>query len=77
MGAIEIHHDWKWILLNAWSVRLLAASLVLDGVEVAIQIAIAFSVKPPIPAGVFAALGMLVTVAAGVARFVVQQRNAK
>jgi len=72
---VKLVDDFDFVLKRAWSVRLLALSLVLSGLEVAIQVAVAFSVKPPIPAGLFAALAGVVTIAAGVARFVAQDRS--
>jgi hypothetical protein len=63
--------DWRWVATKSWSVRF----VVLAGLEVAIQVAIAFEIKPPIPAGVFAALSGLVTVAACATRFCAQQRD--
>jgi hypothetical protein len=67
--------DWHWVAKKAWSVRLIALAALLSGAEVAIQVAIAFEIKPPVPAGVFAALAGLVTVAAAFARFCAQQRD--
>lgn len=72
---MKLIDDFDFVLKRAWSVRLLALSLALSGLEVAIQVAVAFSVKPPIPAGLFAALAGVVTIAAGVARFVSQDRS--
>ena len=68
--------DARWVLTKAWSVRLLAIAAVLSGVEVTISVASSFGVKPPIPAGVFAVLSGLVTVAAMIARFVAQDHDA-
>jgi hypothetical protein len=67
--------DWRWVATKSWSVRFVVLAALLSGLEVAIQVAIAFEIKPPIPAGVFAALSGLVTVAACVARFCAQQRD--
>ena len=67
--------DARFVLRRAWSVRLIVLSAALSGLEVTIQVAIAFEIHPPIPAGTFAALAGLVTVAAGIARFIAQQRE--
>jgi hypothetical protein len=68
--------DWHRVLRRAWSVRLLAASFVLDGAEVAINVMTTFKVEPPIASGRFALLAGLVTAAAGVARFIAQKKDA-
>ncbi|WP_454626979.1 DUF7940 domain-containing protein [Bradyrhizobium cenepequi] len=67
--------EWRWLIKRAWSVRLLAVAAILSGLEVTIQVAIAYGVTPPISAGPFAILSGLVTVAALVARFVAQTRD--
>lgn len=74
--ALRLVDEWKWVLTKSWSVRFIVLAAALSGLEVAIQVAIAWQIKPPIPAGVFAALSGLVTVAACVARFAAQQRDA-
>lgn len=71
---LKLVENWRAVLKHAWSLRLMAVAAVLSGLEVTIQVAIAFAVKPPIPAGVFASLGGLVTVAAMIARFVAQEK---
>lgn len=72
---MKLIDDLDFVLKRAWSVRLLGVSLALSGLEVAIQVAIAFEVKPPIAAGIFAAMAGIVTIAAGAARFVAQDRS--
>lgn len=67
--------DWQWVVTKAWSVRLLLIAAVLSGLEVTIQVVIAFSITPPIPPGIFAVLSGLVTIAALIARFVAQIRD--
>jgi hypothetical protein len=57
------------ILRHAWSIRLILAAAVLSGLEVALAIAGPFL---PVRPGVFAAVSMLVTMGAFVARFVAQ-----
>lgn len=65
--------DWKWVLTQAWSVQLLALAAILSGLEVTVQVMIAFTIDPHMPAGLFAALAGLTTVAATIARFVAQR----
>lgn len=66
--------DWRWVVSRAWSVRLLLLAAVLSGLEVTIQVIVAFSIAPPIPPGLFSVLSGLVTVGALIARFVAQAR---
>lgn len=66
--------NWAAILKHAWSVRLMLLAALLSGIEVTIQVMLAFTVKPPIPPGVFAALAGFITIAACVARFVAQSK---
>ncbi len=67
--------EWRWIIRKAWSVRLLVLAGILSGLEVAIQVLVGFTVKLPIPPGIFAALSGVVTFAALIARFVAQTRD--
>lgn len=62
------------VLRYAWSVRLLALSFLLSGAEVAVQAAISLEVTPPVRPGLFAVLAGLLSIAAGLARFVVQDK---
>lgn len=64
----------KKVLRYAWSVKLIALSFLLSGAEVAVQAAIALGVNPPVRAGLFAVLAGVVSVAAAVARFIVQDK---
>jgi hypothetical protein len=57
------------VLRHAWSIRLILLAALLSGIEVALAIAGPFI---PVRPGVFAAVSMLVTMAAFVARFVAQ-----
>lgn len=59
--------NWRRVLKHAWSVRLMILAALLSGGEAALPL-----LDLPIPAGLFAILTLLVTVAAFVARFVVQ-----
>lgn len=72
---MRLIEDAKWVLARAWSVKLIALAAFLSGAEVALQVAIAFEIQPPIPAGVFALVAGLVTVAAFAARFIAQCRT--
>uniref|UniRef100_E6VGI7 Uncharacterized protein n=1 Tax=Rhodopseudomonas palustris (strain DX-1) TaxID=652103 RepID=E6VGI7_RHOPX len=68
--------DWRYVLRRAWSVRLMAFAVVLQGLEAAISIMTALGIVPQfLPGGVFAALGGIVTAAAFVARFLAQQKD--
>lgn len=66
---IKLLHNWKDVLARAWSVRLMIAAALLSGVEVALPY-IAPATMPP---GLFAALSIVTTAAAFVARFVAQK----
>lgn len=59
------------VLKHAWSVRLLAVSLVLSGLEVALPLLHGIL---PVSQGTFALLSFFATVGAGLARFVVQRK---
>ncbi len=60
--------NWRRVLKHAWSVRLMILAALLSGGEAALPL-----LDLPIPAGLFAILTLLVTVAACVARFVAQR----
>lgn len=70
VARIFAHENWRLVLRCAWSIRLLALSAALSGMEVAFA---AFVDHPPIEPGRFAVLSGLVTVAAFGARFVAQK----
>lgn len=70
---MAVINNWRGVLRRAWSVRLILLAATLSGLEVIFQVAIAFAVMPAfLPAGVFAALAGLVTLAAFIARFMAQ-----
>lgn len=71
---MKLADNWRAILKRAWSVRLMLAAAVLSGVEVAVQVFIAFGMTPPIPGGLFVALAGLTTIAATIARIVAQNK---
>jgi hypothetical protein len=64
--------DWKWIVRKAWSFRLMLLAAVFSGVEVALPI-----VGDRLPQMLFAGLTFVVTVAALIARLLVQRREAE
>lgn len=61
--------NWRRVLRYAWSIRLILLAGLLSGLEVAMP----YMVALPIPTGVFAALSLVVTMAAFVARLVAQK----
>jgi len=61
--------NWRRVLQRAWSIRFIAASIVLSALEVGISV---FTDDPPLPRATFAALAVAVTIAAAVARIVAQ-----
>lgn len=61
--------NWPAILRHAWSIRLIRIAALLSGFEVALAIVGPFV---PVRPGVFAAVSMLVTMGALIARFVAQ-----
>lgn len=67
--------EWRWVMRRSWSVRLMLIASVLSGLETTVGIMVAFSVKPPMPPGIFAAFAGLLTVAAAIARFIAQSRD--
>lgn len=62
--------DWRRVLTRAWSVRLMVVAALLSGLEVAVPL---LDGLLPVPQGVFAGLASLSTIAATVARFVLQR----
>lgn len=66
---MKLKDDWKRILRDAWSVRLIVLAAVLTGAEVALPL-----FGEEMPRGVFAALSGFVTVAALIARLLVQRK---
>ncbi len=60
--------DWREILRRAWSIRLMIVAGLLSGIEVALPF-----FADAMPRGVFAALSVLIVMAALVARLVAQK----
>lgn len=68
---MKLTADWRQVLRHAWSVRLIALSILLSALELAAPL---LQGLLPVRPGIFAALVVLTSIAAGVAR-VVAQRN--
>lgn len=62
--------NWRRILFKAWSVRLALLAALLSGVEIVLP-----QFSDAIPRGVFAALMLVLTLAATIARLVAQPRS--
>ncbi|MEJ5899645.1 DUF7940 domain-containing protein [Ochrobactrum teleogrylli] len=67
---MKLVSDWKRVLARAWSIRLLLLAVILSGVEVALPL---IGDALPIPTGAFAALSLIITAGAFVARIVSQK----
>lgn len=67
---MKLHRDWKKILKNSWNVRIVAAAVVLSGVEAFVPFLPALMSVPP---GVMAALTPITLMAALVARLIAQK----
>ena len=65
---MKLSADWRAVLRHAWSVRLIALAALLTGIEAALPY-----LDLPIRPDLLAALTLLVTVAAFVARLVPQR----
>lgn len=67
--GLELGSSWRTVLRKAWSVRLTALAALLTGLEILLPL------QPWvfIPPGIFALLSFLVTIAAFIARLVVQK----
>lgn len=63
--------DWRAVLRHAWSVRLIALSILLSGLEAAVQF---LHGVLPVSDGTFALLAFLTTTAALVVRFIAQRK---
>ena len=67
---MQLVPNWREVISHAWSMRLIGIAAVLEAVEVALPF---FS--DAIPGGVFSILGMIVSIAALVARVIAQPRT--
>jgi hypothetical protein len=65
--AMQLHPEWRQILRRAWSLRLIAAAVVLSSAEVVLPL-----YTDAMPRGLFAMLSILVTAGAFVARLLAQ-----
>lgn len=63
-------HNWRKVLIHAWSIRLIVLAAVLSGVEIIIPLLPEFIEIAP---GYFAGASFVVTVAAFAARLIAQQ----
>jgi len=66
---MTLKDNWQAVLKKAWSIKLLAVSMLLSGVEFVFPI---FMEAPPMPRGAFAALAFTSSVAAAIARLLTQ-----
>ena len=67
---MQLIPNWREVISHAWSMRLIAIAAVLEAIEVALPY---FS--DAMPSGVFSITGLIVSVAALVARIVAQPRT--
>lgn len=68
---MKLIHDWKWVATRAWSVWLAGLAAALSAIEVLAQ-----TLLTALPPGRFAAAAGLVSVAAAVARVLMQREPA-
>lgn len=68
-----VKHDWRAIVMRAWSIRFIVGAGLLSGLEAALPLAHAFGWLEWMPAGVFAALSFLTVAGAFIARLLVQK----
>ncbi len=62
--------DWRWVLKNSWSVKLIVLAAVLSGAEVVLPL-----LSNWFAPGLFAVLSFFVTAGALIARFVAQKKD--
>lgn len=67
---MQLVPNWRDVISHAWSMRLIAIAAVLEAIEVALPY---FS--DAIPGGLFSITGLIVSVAALVARIIAQPRS--
>lgn len=70
---MQLVANWRAVLLRAWSVRLIALSLVFGAVELALPF---LDGVLPVRPGTFAALVFLTNIGAGISRLVAQRQFA-
>lgn len=67
---MKLAPDWRRVLRRAWSIRLILLAGLLSGLEVALPF---LDGLLPVPPGAFAALSLVTTAGAFVARLVAQK----
>lgn len=67
--VVSLVDDWRQIIHKAWSIRFIALSVILSGIEVILPLYV-----DSIPRNLFAALSMLAAGAAGIARIIAQPK---
>jgi len=70
---MPLKHDWKRILLRAWSIRLMVLAAILSGLEAALPFGHNLGWLDWLPGGLFALLTFAVVAAAFVSRIVAQK----
>ena len=66
---MRLIEDWRHVLKHAWSIRFIVLAALLSGVELVLPM-----ISDVVSRGVFAALTLVVSVAAAIARLVTQQK---
>jgi hypothetical protein len=74
MAKTQLVANWRAVLKNAWSVRLMLLAALASGIEVALPL---LQGVLPVPPGLFAILCLVATVGAFIARFVAQKTLAE
>jgi hypothetical protein len=68
---MALKHNWRDVLLYAWSIRFIVLAGLLSAVEFILPI---FMDNPPLPRGLFALLAFVVSIGAFVARLIAQKK---
>jgi len=72
VGQMYLKHDWSEVLRHAWSVRFMAAAVLLTGFEAGLPFLKELGLVEWLPGGIFALSSCLVVMAALWARLVAQ-----
>lgn len=67
---MTLHENWRYLLRKSWSVRWIALAGILSGCEVILPM-----FQSSLPTGMFGALSFVATLAAVVARIMVQPKD--
>ena len=67
---MQLAQNWRELIAHAWSVRLLALSIMLGAMEVTLPF---LNGVLPVPPGIFALLVLVTNIAAAVARLLTQR----